>query len=369
MKILQLIDGRCCDAIRTFILQQSRALINLGEDVIILDSRGEFSSENITLNEKELALLSRISSLVQFPSNVFRFAKLVSRLSPDLVIAHQGESHFVAAFGILKSRRKIPLLRFRWDNRPRQGISIPAKFVSNHLTSGIVVPTRIAAAYVSRKLKLHKLEILYPAVDPDVYKPVSASNRLRDKYKISSRNLVIGMIGALEPIRGHRSFIEAAKLISIKYPDVRFLIAGSEGSVKLEHLKVLTDKLRISERFIFIDRVEDIRKIFSICDIGVIATFGFEPISRVLIEFMAMGIPVVGTNLNQTNDILTDFGILIPPGDPVAMADALGKLIESPDLRADLSQKGLTAVSDYYTIDRLGIKSQAFFREIVSGKN
>lgn len=341
----------------------------MGEDVIILDSRGEYSTERITLNEKELALVSNISSLVQFPSNIFRFAKLVSRLSPDLVIAHQGESHFVAAFGILKSRRKIPLLRFRWDNRPRQGISIPAKFVSNRLTSGIAVPTKIAAAYVSRKLKLHKLEILYPAVDPDVYKPIPASNRLRDKYKISSSNLVIGMIGKLEPIRGHRFFIEAAKLISIKFPDVRFLIAGIEGSVKLEHLKVLTDKLRISERFIFIDRVEDIRKIYSLCDIGVIAILGYEPISRILIEFMAMGIPVVSTNLNQANDILTDIGILIPPGDPVALADALGKLIENPDLRGNLSRKGLTAVSNYYTIDRLGIKSQAFFREIIGGKN
>jgi glycosyltransferase involved in cell wall biosynthesis len=369
MKILQLIDGRCCEAIRTFIFQQSGALTNLGEDVIILDSRGEYSTGNITLNEKELSLVSNLSSLTQFPSNVFGFAKLIARLSPDLVIAHQGESHFVAAFGILKSRRKIPLLRFRWDNRPRQGISIPAKFVSNRLTNGIAVPTRIAAAYVSRKLKPHKLEILYPAIDPNVYKPIPASNRLRDKYKISSRNLVIGMIGRLEPIRGHRSFIEAAKLVSIKYPDVRFLIAGIEGSVKLEHLKVLTDKLRISERFIFIDRVEDIRKIYSICDIGVVAVFGYEPISRILIEFMAMGIPVVGTNLNQANDILTDIGILIPPGDPVAIANALDKLIENPDLRANLIQKGLTAVSNYYTIERLGIKSQAFFREIIGGKN
>lgn len=369
MKILQIIDGRCCDAIKTFIIQQCRALTNLGEDIIILDSKGKLSSEPITLNDNERKLITNISSLVQFPSNVFRFSKLVARISPDMVVTHQGESHFVAAFGILKSGFKIPLVRFRWDNRPGQGISIPAKFVSNRLTSGIVVPTRRAAAYVSGKLKADNLEIFYPAIDPDIYKPVPASNRLRGKYKIDSGTLVIGLIGMLEPIRGHRSFIEAAKLISIKYPDVRFLIAGKEGSIKLEHLKVLTDKLRISERFIFIDKVEDIRKIYSLCDIGVIATLGYEPLSQILIEFMAMGIPVAGTNINQTNDILAETGILIPPGEPVAMAEALGKLIDNPDLRADLGQKGLTAVSNYYTISQLGKKSQAFFREIIGGKN
>lgn len=369
MKILQIMDGRCCEAIRAFILQQSRALIELGEEIVILDSQGKDSSEQIKLNEKELALVSNISSLVQFPSNVFRFAKLVSRLSPDLVIAHQGESHFVAAFGILKSRRKIPLVRFRWDNRPRQGISIPAKFISNRLTNGIAVPTRRAAAFVSGKLKPHKLEILYPAIDPECFKPMQPSNRLRDKYNIDANNVVIGMIGRLEPVRGHRSFIEAAKLISIKYPMAKFLIAGIEGSVKLEHLKVLTDKLRISDRFIFIDKVEDVNKLYSLCDIGVIATFGYEPISRVLIEFMAMGIPVIGTNLNQTNDILDDIGVIISPGDSVALADALSNLIDNPDLRANQGRKGLTAVSNYYTIDQLGLKSQAFFREIIRGTN
>jgi glycosyltransferase involved in cell wall biosynthesis len=173
----------------------------------------------------------------------------------------------------------------------------------------------------------------------------------------------------LEPIKGHRAFIEAAKLISLRYPQVRFLIAGDEGSVKIDHLKTLTGKWRITDRFIFIKKVDDIRKVYSLCDIGVIATIGFEPISRVLLEYMAMRIPVIGTNINQISDILSDNGLLIPPGDSVAMAQAIGELIDNRELRINLGRKGLTAVSEYYTIDRLGERSQAFFREMIGGKN
>jgi glycosyltransferase involved in cell wall biosynthesis len=369
MKILQIIDGRCCDSIRAFIVQQNRALTSLGEEVIILDSRGEYSSEHMPLTKKDYEWIANISSIAEFPLNIFRFSKLVSRLSPDIVVVHQGESHFVAAFGIAKSRLKIPLVRFRWDNRPRQGISIPAKFVTRRLTSGIVVPTRKAAVYVSTKLKPPKLDICYPAIDPDYFKPFPPSNRIRDKYKLNGDNIVIGMVGGLGPIKGHRLFIEAAKLISIRYPRVRFLIAGIEGAIKLEHLKILTDKLRICDRFIFISKVEDIRKIYSLCDIGVIATIGYEPISWSVVEFMAMGVPIVGTNINQTNDILTDIGVLIPPGSPTALAGALEGLIENPSWRADLRLKGLTAVSNYYTIERLGANTKKFFEEIVGGKN
>lgn len=369
MKILQVIDGRCCDAIRTFIIQQSRVLINLGEEVVILDNQGKITFGKIELNENERELISSLSSLIRFPLNVFKFAELVKKIEPDIVVVHQGESHFVAAFAVWKSNTKIPVIRFRWDNRPRQGISSPAKFVSNHLTAGIAVPTRIAANYVSAKLKPKKLEIFYPAVDSDYFKPTAASNRLKDKYKISHDNIVIAMMGNLNPMRGHRIFIEAAKLVTIRYPKARFLISGIEKSVKLDHLKVLTDKLRISDKFMYISEVDDVRKIYSLCHIGVIATIGYEPISRILLEFISMGIPVISTNLNQAKDILENTDVLIPPGEPVILADKIGELMDHPELRTEFARKGLTVIANYHTMERLGKHSQAFFGEIIDGKN
>jgi glycosyltransferase involved in cell wall biosynthesis len=369
MKILQVIDGRCCEAIRAFVIQQCRALIDLGEDVIVLDSAGKIDFGQIELDESEKTLVSTLSSIVQFPSNVFRFARLVTRIAPDIVIVHQGESHFVTAFGIFKSRRKVPLVRFRWDNRPGKGISIPARFVSSRLTSGIGVPTKRAYQFVSGKLKSSKIEIFYPGVDTTYFQPLARSKRLSDKHNLNQQNIVIGLVGRLEPTRGHRCFIEAAKLVSLRNPAARFLIAGEEGLVKLEHLKILSDKFRITDKFIYFDKVEDVRKIYSLCDIGVIATIGYEPISRIALEFMAMGIPVIGTNLNQAFDMLADNGIIIPPSEPVAIADAICNLIANKQLREEIGRKGLTAASKYYTIDQLGKRSQTLFREIISGKN
>jgi glycosyltransferase involved in cell wall biosynthesis len=369
MKILHVIDGRCCEAIRAFAIQQCRALIDLGEEVIVLDSKGKLDFGQIELDESEKTLVSTLSSVVQFPANIFRFSRLVTRIAPDIVIIHQGESHFVAAFGILKSRRKIPLVRFRWDNRPNKGISIPARFVSSRLTAGIGVPTKRALQFVSGKLKSSKIEIFYPGVDTAYFQPLTRSKRLSDKYYLNQKNIVIGLVGRLDPIRGHRCFIEAAKLVSLRVPAARFLIAGEEGSVKLDHLRILTDKFRITDKFIYFDKVDDIRKVYSLCDIGVIATIGYEPISRIALEFMAMGIPIIGTNLNQAYDILAENGIIIPPSEPVAMADAICNLIASQQLKDDMGRKGLTAASKYYTIDQLGKRSQTFFREIISGKN
>lgn len=369
MKILQIIDGRSCEAIAGFIIQQSQALVNLGEEVIILDCANNAKIGQIELDATETALVSSLSSIAQFPTNIFRFAKLVKRLNPDIVIVHQGEAHFVTAFGIWKSGLKIPLIRFRWDNRPGKGISLLAKIVTNQLTSGIGVPTERARQYVSRQFKTARIGIFYPGIDTDYYQPITRNLKLAAKYNLTDQGIVVGLIGRLEPIKGHRAFIEAAKLISLRYPQVRFLIAGDEGSVKIDHLKTLTGKWRITDRFIFIKKVDDIRKVYSLCDIGVIATIGFEPISRVLLEYMAMRIPVIGTNINQISDILSDNGLLIPPGDSVAMAQAIGELIDNRELRINLGRKGLTAVSEYYTIDRLGERSQAFFREMIGGKN
>jgi glycosyltransferase involved in cell wall biosynthesis len=369
MKILQIIDGRCCEAIADFVIQQSRALINLGEEVVVLDSFGNAEIGQIELNATERKLISSLSSIAQFPANIFRFAKFVARLNPDIVIVHQGESHFVAAFGIWKSGLKITLVRFRWDNRLRKGISLLARFVTNRHTCGIGASSERARQYISGQFKKAQVGIFYPGVDTNYYQPLTRNRKLEAKYHLTDENLVIGLIGRLEPIKGHRSFIEASKLISLRYPKARFLIAGEEGSVKIENLKTLTDKWRITDRFIFINKVEDIRKVYSLCDIGVIATIGYEPISRVLLEYMALGIPVIGTNINQTPDILSDWGRLFPPGDPVTLANNISELIEDGESRSKLGQKGLTAVSEYYTISKLGERSQAFFREMMNGKN
>jgi glycosyltransferase involved in cell wall biosynthesis len=368
LKILQIIDDRCCEAIANFVVDQCEALANLGHQIILLEQSKQDIDEKAVTMKSEKELRASISHISQLPANIFRFAKYIKRIQPDIIVVHQGESHFVAAFGILKSGLKIPLVRFRWDNRPR-GISILARWVTKYLTAGVGVPSERAREYVLRHFKLSRIKTFYPAIDTSYYKPREKDQAFARKLGLKPQEIIIGLVGRLEIDGGHRHFIEASKLASLRNPNIKFIVAGKDGSVKADHLKILVEKWRLSNRYIFIGHHQDIRQVMSLFDIGVVTTAGFKPISRVLLEYMAIGIPVIATGINQSPEILGNNGLLVPPGDPVAMAEAIGKLAQDQKLRQSLGHKGLTVAADCYTIAQLGKQSESFFQEIMGGTN
>jgi glycosyltransferase involved in cell wall biosynthesis len=158
-------------------------------------------------------------------------------------------------------------------------------------------------------------------------------------------NKVVVIVGRLQPWKGHETFLRAAALLHHEFPKARFAIVGGavlgwEGDYPRE-LERLADRLGLREAVVFTGHQDDVYPWFDSADVVVHASFG-EPFGRVLVEAMALGKPLVAASGSGPSEIVEPgiSGLLVPPGDAKALADAVRRILVDNSLAARLAEGG-----------------------------
>jgi len=173
----------------------------------------------------------------------------------------------------------------------------------------------------------------------------------------------VGILGRLSPVKGHRYFIEAAAEVLKSFQFVKFLIAGEDAQVKSYRLKEMVKEMGISDKFIFVGWVEDTRKIISLMDIAAVASTGSETIARVALEYMALGKPVVGTEINAIPEVIKDgiSGFIVRPEDSRGMAEVMLQLLEDKDKREKFGKASRALIENEFSLDNFVDKTEEFY--------
>ncbi len=175
--------------------------------------------------------------------------------------------------------------------------------------------------------------------DPNLYDQKTS----REQFNIPQSKLVIGVLGRLDPQKGQEEFIRAVPILLEHQTHLHFIIAGDETEGQLgfkKDLKDLSIELGVSDKVQFLPFTDAVPEFMSAIDIFVLPshaeTFGF-----VLVEASAMGKAIVATNSGGVPEIITDgsTGLLVPPREVQALADALLRLLKDQLLRFSLSSK------------------------------
>ena len=165
--------------------------------------------------------------------------------------------------------------------------------------------------------------------------------------------LLIGVIGRLVPDKGGIHFLRAAARVAEEFPAARFVFAGR--GTEEEALKEAAADLRISERVTFLGFREDVPQITAALDLSVLPSVDCDASSAVLKEAMAVGRPVVATSIGGAGEIIQDgeTGLLVPPADPEALAEAMAAILRRPDRGRAMGFRGQERVRSLFTQDRL----------------
>ncbi|MFH0931018.1 MAG: glycosyltransferase family 4 protein, partial [Candidatus Zixiibacteriota bacterium] len=119
----------------------------------------------------------------------------------------------------------------------------------------------------------------------------------------------------------------------------------------------------ISDKFIFTGRVEDPRKIISLMDIGVVASIGSETVCRVALEYMALGKPVVATDINGIPEVVKDGinGLIVKPKNSTSMADAILELLKDKTKRESYGKAGRVLTENEFSLNNFARKTEEFY--------
>ena len=215
-----------------------------------------------------------------------------------------------------------------------------------------------------------KARLIPRGVDVVKFSPsVPPRLRLREQLAIPAEALVITSVAQLLPVKGHPVLLLAAA--SVK--GAHLLLAG--GDAKSEYADSLRGQAKrhgVLDRVHFLGRVEDVPALLAETDVFALATRGHgheEGCPVALLEAMAAGRACLATDVAGSRDLIVNgqSGTLVPPGDPLAMGQAIERLAKSPGDRRRLGHAALTRVMEHYTIDHEVRAHEALYTEALFG--
>lgn len=159
----------------------------------------------------------------------------------------------------------------------------------------------------------------------------------RHEWSVADHEVLIGLVARLDPIKDHTLFLESAAELSDRYDHVRFVCVGAGEASYRQALLVRAHQLGISDRVIWAGARGDIHAVYSALDFACSTSCG-EGFSNTIAEAMACERPCVVTDVGDSAWIVSDTGRVVEPRDPLALADAVGSLI-------DLGQQERSALS------------------------
>jgi len=209
------------------------------------------------------------------------------------------------------------------------------------LSAGCCADRVLAISEVAREALLNlgidgsKVGMVHNGIIPEEKAAPGERERTRAAWGVPARVPLVGMVGRLVDWKGPDYFIEAAAIVAAGIPEARFMLVGDaifgEKSY-VEELKAMAVAHGLRERMIFTGFRDDVEDIIAAADVLVHASVLPEPFGLVLIEAMAQGLPVVATRGGGVGEIVEDgaTGVLVPPRDAAAMADAISGLLREP---------------------------------------
>jgi L-malate glycosyltransferase len=294
----------------------------------------------------------------------FKLARVIKRLAPDVIHAH--DPHGVAMASLALSMASPD---------PRVAL-VASRRVDFHLKENALsrwkyrqVHRFICASHAINAMLVHDgvpeaLVVTVPEGIDVAHVEAAPVARIHEEFWLPHHAPLVGNVGALVPHKGHRHLVEAAALVLRQVPDAHFVIAG-EGELR----ESLTHQIRerhLEKHVILTGFRPDVLSFHKAFDLFVMSSVT-EGLGTSLLDAMACGKAVVATTAGGIPEVVVDgvTGLLVPPRDDRALAEAIVALLRDPDRRRRLGEAGLARVREHFSAERMVKGTVAVYEQVL----
>ena len=355
-------------ASRSLLRLVSRIIERGYEPLVVLPQAGPLKSRLEELGvelvvEQGLAIIDRanfkpiglVRLALRFPGSVLRLRRLIRDRRIDLVHTNTG---VIVSAALAAWLAHVPHI---WHIRDWfQEFGWLWKWYSRYI---LVFSRRVIAvsqAIASQFPSTPKVVVINNGLElPESSTDFSATAKVfRQSYDLDG-SLVVGCVGRIKFGRkGQEVFLEAARLLKQRGLRARYVIVGSPAAgneEQLSRLKGLIVDLRLEDDVVLTGELEDVRPAYSAMDILVLPSAQPEPFGGVVLEAMAMKLPVIATAVGGSVEQVQDgsTGFLVPPANPEALAQRLELLLGDAPLRLAMGLAGYDRLIRCFSIGRM----------------
>lgn len=294
-----------------------------------------------------------IPFLVALPVAILRLRACVKSRNVDLVHTNTGVILTSALAAKLAGCPHVWHVR-DWFQEFRS-LWIPYSKMITGLSDTIVAVSEAIAGQFANRSKIRVIPNGFTVSEFDV-PTTEFRNAFRKRWGIGEC-IAIGCVGRIKLIRkGQEFLVQAAALLKQRGFEPKIIIVGTVfpgNESHLEALKRQVTEFGLEDLVVFTGEVEDIRTVYPGLDILVLPSAQPEPFGGVVMEAMCMGLPVIATNIGGSPDQVVPevTGLLVPPADSTALADALERLLQSATLRQQMGKAGRDRINTHFRLE------------------
>jgi glycosyltransferase involved in cell wall biosynthesis len=202
--------------------------------------------------------------------------------------------------------------------------------------------------------------IIPNGIDTDHFFPnAEAGNQVRAEWGVVAQERLIGLVGRMDPMKDHITFLRAASLLARKRSDVRFVCVGDESKEMRRQILSLAVSLGIHPKVVWAGPRADMPGVYNALDLLCSSSVS-ESFPNAIGEALACGVPCVATAVGDCAEIIGPLGVVVPPRDPQALASGMLTLLNgSVPVAPDLLHKH---IADRFGVQRLITDTEAMLR-------
>jgi len=232
------------------------------------------------------------------------------------------------------------------------------------LATGVIATSDAVARRFCRAAA--KVRLVPNGIDLTRFTPRAPSAALRAALGVPPSSPLVLSIGRFVPEKGHRHLLEAAARVERTKPDAHWVLVGA-GELEAR-LRRQARGLGLESRVHFAGWREDVPDVLAVSDVFVLPSES-EGFGRVVVEAMAMAHPVVATAVGGVPEVIRDgeTGILVPPSDPAALADAVRSLLDDPARASRLGAAGRERAESRFSLTAHIDGIERVYTEVLGG--
>lgn len=341
------------------ILTESRGLMDKGHEVAL-----------ICPTQAPIFDAARETGLITIPADIRRknlsgllaMYKALKGWQPDVINTHSSTDSWLAALAVRLGATKAPIVRTRHISAPVSP-SLTNRWLYGSAARHVVTTgTRIRDELVEKGL-VHpqNCQSVHTGIDAETFSP-GDKTVARQALKLDPQGFYLGIAATIRSWKGHEYLVEALS----RLPEhVQLLIIG-KGPYQ-PTIETRVRDLALQDRVHFVGHQTQVADWLRALDIFVLPSYANEGVPQSLMQAMLCRVPVVSTPVGSIEDIIQpeSTGLLVPPKDATALANALERLINDAPLREKLAEGGYRFALAHCTLDSMVEQMEAIFTQVV----
>lgn len=347
------------------VLLHAEGLLKRGHELLLILEPGSPIARMAQEKKLPVELISMRRS--RYPSAMLAFRALMHRHRPAILQVNSSRDSWIGTLAARLISPRPKIIRIRHISTPLNR-NLTTQFLYRRLVDMVVVTggERTRRDLIERDgLAADRVAGFPIGLDVIHFAPAPPSPDLRIELGLPQGHLLVGLISYLRTYKGHEYFIDAAARILARRKDVTFLIVG-EGPEEAS-IRARVDATGYRDGIRMLGFREDLLNIFRSLDVFAIPSVEGDTIPQVLMQALAIGIPVVSTTVGSIPDVVINgkTGFVVPPRDAEALADRITVLLDDRSLREQMAAEGRALVVGTYSIDKMLDRMESVYRQIL----